>query len=246
MRRHSASRDFPASSVGVTVRAMASGIRWLRLGWVVALLVGSGSWAAEPPQPPPAADAPTAQQEAAPAGSSVQWELMVGAQAALDGYASTGHQGLLLGSGWEFPSLRLRFLFLAGVPDNLYDDETHVKLEQYTFGFWLDTPVLRSGPLRWGVGAGAGLLVFARSTFALQRAVLPANPRFIPTLLTGPDTSVRWRLSRLFAVEATAAMDFVIGRPVLGLTDVDGEHFTPRHRGWLVQPRLTAAFMVLP
>lgn len=206
----------------------------------MAFLVGSGAGAEEtpPPQQPPS-------QAAAPT-SSVQWQLLVGAQAALDGYSPTGHQGLLLGAGWEYPSLRLRFLFLAGVPDNLYTDRIHVRLEQYTFGFWLDTPVLESGPLRWGVGAGAGLLVFARSSFALFRGVEPANPRFIPSLLTGPDTSVRWRLSRLFAVEGTAALDVVLGRPILGYEDRNGENFTPLHRGWALQPRVTVAFMILP
>ncbi|QSQ22697.1 hypothetical protein JY651_47640 [Pyxidicoccus parkwayensis] len=224
---------------------MATGIRWLRLGWVMALLVGSGAWAEEPRPATPPADAPMAPQSESQ-GSSAQWELMAGAQAALDGYASTGHQGLLLGMGWEYPSVRLRFLFLAGVPDNIYDTLTHVKLEQYTFGFWLDTPVLRSGPVRWGVGAGAGLLVFARSSFSLARNVVPANPRFVPTLLTGPDTSVRWRLSRLFAVETTAAVDFVVGRPILGYEDSSSGGFVPQHRGWLVQPRLTVAFLILP
>jgi hypothetical protein len=223
---------------------MASGTRWLRLVGVVAILVGSGSRAEETP-PPPVKDAPTT-PEAAPEGSSVQWQLMVGAQAALDGYTSTGHQGLLLGSGWEGQFLRLRFQFLAGVPDNIYDERTQVRLEQYTFGFWLDTPVLRSGPLRWGVGAGAGLLVFARTTFALFRGVEATSPRFIPSLLAGPDTSVRWLLSRRFAVEGTAAMDVVMGRPTLGYVDRNRENFVPLHQGWAVQPRLTVAFMILP
>jgi hypothetical protein len=223
---------------------MASGSGWLRLGFVVALLVGPASLAEDTP-PPPVTDVPAAPHDPqAVSGSSVQWQLIAGAQAALDGYSSSGHQGLLLGAGWEFPVLRFRFQFLAGMPDDIFDARTQVKLEQYTFGFWLDGAVLRTRKLRWGVGAGAGVLVFARSTFPLFGGVRPAKPRFIPALLTGPDTSVRWRLSRLFAVEATAALDVVAGRPILGYVNDDG--FVPLHEGWAVQPRLTLAFMVLP
>ena len=213
---------------------MASGNGLLRLAVVAVVLAGSVSLAQEPvPAPPP--EQPR---------SSVQWQLMVGGLSALDGYTSAGHQGLLLGAGWEFPSLRLRFQFLAGLPNTLVDSRTEVNLEQYTFGFWLDTPLLRSGAWRWGVGAGAGVHVFARSTLPLFQGVRPANPRFVPALLTGPETSVRWRFSRLFAVEGTVSVDAVLGRPVLGYVDQNG--FSPLHRGWAVQPRLSVAFMVLP
>lgn len=234
---------FPAAPPGVSLRAMASGSVLSRLGFVVALLVGSASLAEEPP-PTPGVEAPEVPPPAEASRSSVQWQLIVGGQASLDGYSPTGHQGLLLGAGWEFPLLRFRFQFLSGLPDNLYGDRTHVRLEQYTFGFWLDAAVLRTRRVRWGVGLGAGALVFARSSFPLFRGVEPANPRFIPALLTGPDTSVRWRLSRLFAVEGTAAMDVVFGRPILGYVDDSG--FKPLHRGWPVQPRLTVALLVLP
>lgn len=198
------------------------------------ILVGADSLAQEPaPQP-----APTEER------SSVQWQLMVGGLASLDGYTSGGHQGLLLGAGWEFPALRLRFQFLAGLPNTLIDPRTEVKLEQYTFGMWLDTPVLESGAWRWAVGAGAGVHVFARSTFPLFQGVRPASPRFIPALLTGPETSVRWHFARRFALEGMASVDAVIGRPVLGYVNEAG--FSPLHRGWPVQPRLSVAFMILP
>ena len=200
----------------------------------MALLVGSAALAQEP-APPPAAP----EQR-----SSVQWQLMVGGLATLDGYAPAGHMGLLLGSGWEFPALRFRFQFLAGTPNSIVDSRTEVKLEQYTFGIWLDTPVLESGAWRWGVGAGAGIHVFGRSTFALFQGVRPANPRFVPSLLTGPDTSVRWRFARRFALEGTAAMDIVFGRPILGYVEDTG--FVPLHRGWPVRPRVSLAFMILP
>ena len=233
----------PVESLGVSVRTMASGSVLFRLGFVVALLVGSASLAEQPP-PTPVTESPEGPPAAAEARSSVQWQLMVGGLASLDGYTPTGHQGLLLGSGWEFPLLRFRFQFLAGLPDTILDDRTRVKLEQYTFGFWLDAAVHRTQRLRWGVGLGAGALIFARSSFPLFRGVRAANPRFIPALLTGPDTSVRWRLSRLLAVEGTAAMDVVFGRPILGYVDDTG--FQPLHRGWAVQPRVSVALVVLP
>ncbi len=205
----------------------------------MSLLVGSGSLAQEPVPPPAPAPAAAPEQR-----SSVQWQLMVGGLASLDGYTSAGHQGLLLGSGWEFPALRLRFQFLAGLPNTLIDSRTEVKLEQYTFGIWLDTPVLKSGAWRWGVGAGAGLHVFARSSFPLFQGVRPANPRLVPALLTGPETSVRWKFARRFALEGMASADVVLGRPILGYVDENG--FAPLHRGWAVQPRLSVAFVILP
>lgn len=222
---------------------MASGSGWLRLGFVVALLVGSASWAEEPPTPavmdapaaPPATDAPR---------SSVQWQLMVGGLAALDGYSPAGHQGFLLGSGWEFSLLRFRFQFMAGLRDDIFDARTRVRLEQYTFGFWLDAAVLRTQRLRWGVGLGTALRVFARSSFPLFGGVQVPAPRLVPALLTGPDTSVRWGLSRRFALEGTASMDVVFGRPILGYVDNNG--FMPLHEGWAVQPRLSVAFLILP
>jgi hypothetical protein len=222
---------------------MASGSGLLRFGFMVALLVGPASLAEET-LPPPVTEVPESPPSAQVARSSVQWQLMVGGLASLDGYTPSGHQGLLLGAGWEFPLLRFRFQFLAGLPDDIFDPRTQVKLEQYTFGFWLDAAVLRTQRLRWGAGLGAGVHVFARSSFPLFGGVQPAKPRFIPSLLTGPDTSVRWRLSRFFAVEGTAAMDVVFGRPILGYVTDDG--FQPLHRGWAVQPRLTLAFVVLP
>ncbi|MCP3139355.1 hypothetical protein [Pyxidicoccus xibeiensis] len=202
----------------------------------MALLVGAGS-RAQDTQALPLAE-PAAQR------SSVQWQLMVGGLSALDGYSDLGHQGIYLGAGWEFPGLRFRFQFLAGLPNRLRDERTEVNLEQYTFGFWLDQAVMRSGAWRWGVGGGAGVLVFARSVEPLFRGVDAAKPRLVPALLVGPDTSVRYRLSRLVAVEGTVALDVVLGRPVIGYVNEQG--FLPLHSGWAVQPRLGLAFMILP
>jgi hypothetical protein len=221
---------------------MASGSVVVRLAFVMAFLVGAGSQA-QGTEPPPATgtSAPTPEPVARP--SSVQWQLIVGGLTSLDGYSSLGHQGGLLGAGWEYPGLRFRFQFLAGLPDKLKDERTQVNLEQYTFGFWLDHSVKRSGPWRWGVGGGAGVLVFARTVFPLFRGVSTPKPRLVPALLVGPDTSVRYRLSRLFALEGTAALDVVAGRPVIGYINEDD--FLPLHRGWAVQPRLSVSFMLL-
>ncbi|WP_246357663.1 hypothetical protein [Pyxidicoccus fallax] len=201
---------------------------------MLALLVGTGS-RAQAQTPPPAAPEPR---------SSVQWQLMVGGLASLDGYTSAGYQGLVLAAGWEFPSWRLRFQFLAGQPNTLVDERTEVQFGQYTFGLWLDTPLLQSPGWRWAVGAGAGLHVFSRSTFPLFRGVRPEDPRLIPALLTGPETSLRWRFARRFAVEGTASVDVVVGRPILGYVTNNG--FEPLHRGWPVRPRLAVSFLVLP
>ncbi|WP_426755102.1 hypothetical protein [Myxococcus sp. Y35] len=218
---------------------MASGTVLLRLGVLAGLLAGSTALAEDAVDAPRAADAPRTYET-----SSVQWQLLAGGLASLDGYTSGGYQGWLLGSGWELPRLRFRFQFLAGRPTSLVDERTEVKLEQYVFGLWLDTPLLRSGAWRWGVGAGAGILVFARTAYARLGGVEPANPRFIPALLTGPDTSLRWRFSQYFAVEGSLAMDFVVGRPILGFLASQG--FEPLREGWAVRPRLSVALVIFP
>jgi hypothetical protein len=202
----------------------------------MAWLWGSGALAQEAPPPPPP------QQ-----GSSVQWQLIAGGVSVLDGYDSLGHQGLLLGSGWEFPSWRLRFQFMAGLPTEFTDDRRFtVRLWQYTLGLWADIPVYRSGPLRWAVGAGGGLLAFARSSYATAQTsgVDASNPRILPALLVGPDTTVRWKLARYFSVEATFALDVVAGRPILGIAERD--NFQVITRGSVLRPRLGLALMITP
>ncbi|QDE93090.1 hypothetical protein BHS06_31200 [Myxococcus xanthus] len=222
-----------------SVARMASGTVLLRLGVLGGLLAGSASLAADTADVPRAEAAPVV-----PESSSVQWQLLAGGLASLDGYASTGYQGWLLGAGWEFPRLRFRFQFLAGLPSSMVETRTEVKLEQYVFGFWLDTPVLRSGAWRWSAGAGAGFLLFGRTAFARVGGLDTAGPRFVPALLTGPDTSLRWRFSKYFAVEGSLAMDVVFGRPLIGFQGAQG--FEPLYEGWAVRPRLSVAMMVFP
>ncbi|NVI99518.1 hypothetical protein HV824_15510 [Myxococcus sp. AM009] len=222
-----------------SVARMASGTVLLRLGVLGGLLAGSGSQAAEATEAPRAEEAPEAYES-----SSVQWQLLVGGLTSLDGYASTGYQGWLLGAGWEFPRLRIRFQYLAGLPSSMVDTRTEVKLEQYVFGFWLDTPVLRSGEWRWSVGAGAGFLLFGRTAFARVGGLDTAGPRFLPAFLTGPDTSLRWRFSRYLAVEGSLAMDVAFGRPLIGFQGPQG--FEPLYEGWAIRPRLSVALMVFP
>lgn len=175
----------------------------------------------------------------------MQWQLMAGGMSVLDGYDSLGHQGLLLASGWEFPSWRLRFHFMAGLPTLFQQDPRfEVRLWQYTVGMGVDVPVYTSGPLRWAVGAGAGLLVFARSSFSFSGGVDADNPRFVPSLLAGPETSVRWQLSRILAAEATFALDVVAGRPILGFAE--NNSFQTIARGSAVRPRLSLVLMIAP
>ncbi|NVJ25706.1 FAD-binding oxidoreductase [Myxococcus sp. AM011] len=175
---------------------------------------------------------------------SLRWQVMVGGVMTLDGYESSGHQGLLLASGWEFRTLRIRLQVLAGLEKKLPDGRTDVKLEQYAGGLWLDTPLIEAGNLRWGVGAGLGLLIFGRSTESYFGGIIAAKPRFVPALLAGPDTSLRWRFSQLVAMEATVAADAVFGRPRLGYSE-DG-NFVPRNEGWAVRPRFALALVLLP
>lgn len=196
----------------------------------------SGALAQEAVPPPPPAQ-----------GSSVQWQLIAGGVSVLDGYDSLGHQGMLLGSGWEFPSWRLRFQFMAGLPTVFQDDRRfEVRLWQYTLGMWADFPVYRSGSLRWSVGGGAGLLVFARSSYATSPTggVAASNPRILPALLVGPDTTVRWKFSRILSAEATFALDAVAGRPILRVAERDTfDVITP---GSVLRPRLSLALLVAP
>ncbi|MFY1828899.1 hypothetical protein ACN47A_23470 [Myxococcus fulvus] len=175
---------------------------------------------------------------------SLRWQVMVGGLAALDGYTDSGHQGLLIGSGWEFPSARLRLLLSLSLARMLPDGRTDVKLEQYSGGLWLDFPLLELGSLRWGLGAGAGLLLFGRSTESYFQGIQAAKPRFIPALLVGPDTSLRWSFSRLLAVELSVAADAAVGRPELGYSE--NGNFVPRNQGWAVRPRASLALVLLP
>ncbi|MFP2956886.1 hypothetical protein ACLEPN_03395 [Myxococcus sp. 1LA] len=218
---------------------MASGNVWLRLGVLGGLLAGSASLAAEVADAPRAESAPLAY-----ATPSVQWQLLAGGLTSLDGYGSLGYQGVVIGAGWELPRLRFRFQFLAGLPAYMEESRTEVKLEQFALGLWLDTPVLRSGAWRWGVGAGAGLLVFGRTSEALVGGVDAAGPRYMPAFMTGPDTSLRWRFSQYFAVEGSLAMDVVFGRPILGFVDAQG--FQPFREGWAVRPRLNVTMVLFP
>ncbi|AEI64627.1 hypothetical protein [Corallococcus macrosporus] len=218
---------------------MASGTVRLRLGVLGGLLAGSTSLAAKVADAPVAEPAPPAQ-----ASPSVQWQLLAGALTSLDGYGSLGYQGWVIGSGWELPRLRFRFQFMVGLPVRLEEARTEVKLEQFALGLWLDTPVLRSGEWRWAVGAGAGLLVFGRTAVPLVSGVDVAGPRYIPSFMTGPDTSLRWRFSRYFGVEGSLAMDVVFGRPILGFVDAQG--FQPFREGWAVRPRLNVTMMLFP
>ena len=218
---------------------MATGTGWLRLGVLGGLLAGSASFAEDVADAPRARERPPAYET-----ESVQWQLLAGGMASLDGYSTLGYQGWMLGAGWEFPRLRFRFQFMADIPRNLVDDRTEVRLEQYSLGFRLDTPLLRSGEWRWSVGAGAGLLVFLRSAYALVGGVDPAGPRIHPALMAGPDTSLRWRFSRYLGVEGALAMDFVVGRPIFGFVDANG--FDPLREGWVVRPRLNVTLVVFP
>ncbi len=218
---------------------MATGTGWLRLGVLGGLLAGSASFAADAGDAPRARERPPAYDT-----QSVQWQLLAGGLASLDGYSTLGYQGWMIGSGWEFPRLRFRFQFMAGLPRRLVDDRTEVRLEQYALSFGLDTPLLSYGAWRWSVGAGAGLLVFMRSAYARVGGVDPAGPRILPALMAGPDTSLRWRFSRYFGVEGSLAMDIVVGRPIFGFVDSNG--FDPLREGWAIRPRLNVALVVFP
>ncbi|NTX34307.1 hypothetical protein HUA78_07650 [Myxococcus sp. CA033] len=192
------------------------------------------------PMPPELWAMPPAALDSVP----LRWQVMVGGMVTLDGYERSGHRGLLLASGWEFRRVRLRLQVLAGLEAKLPDGRTDVKLEQYAGGLWVDTPLLEVGSLRWGVGAGVGVLIFGRSTESYFLGIEAAKPRFIPALLAGPDTSLRWRFSQWMGVEATVAADGVLGRPRLGYSE-DG-NFVPRNEGWAVRPRFALALVLLP
>ncbi|WP_342376526.1 hypothetical protein NVS55_35135 [Myxococcus stipitatus] len=192
------------------------------------------------PLPPELWAIPPAAEDDTP----LRWQVLVGGMAVLDGYASEGHQGLLLGSGWEFRPVRVRFQVLAGLGASLDDGRTQVELAQYAAGLWVDMPLLDTGSLRWGLGAGVGGLLFTRKTESRFKLIQAAQPGVTPAVLAGPEMSLRWRFSRRVGVEAFVAADAVMGRPLLGYSE-DG-NFVMRNKGWGVRPRGVLALVVMP
>ncbi|WP_338863488.1 hypothetical protein [Myxococcus stipitatus] len=192
------------------------------------------------PVPPELWDMPPNAEDDTP----LRWQVMVGAMAVLDGYASSGHQGLWLGSGWEFRPVRVRFQVLAGLDQTLADARTVVDLNQYAAGLWVDVALLDTRDFRWSLGAGAGGLLFMRKTESRFKRIEAAKPRFTPALLAGPEMSFRWRFSRRVGVEAFVGADAVMGRPLLGYSE-DG-NFVLRNEGWAVRPRGVLAVVVMP
>lgn len=170
--------------------------------------------------------------------------LAVGAHASLDGYARKGHQGLLLGAGWEGRSLRLGVQLLAGLPARLSDEHTRLILGQHAAVLGADVPFGPTGPLGCAAGLEAGAVVFTRRTEALAAEVDAAPPSVMVALLLGPRLSARWRASTRLALEASFSAELLLGRPALGYA-LDG-NFVPRGDGWAVRPRLGLAMVFLP
>ncbi|WP_205525729.1 hypothetical protein [Pyxidicoccus trucidator] len=175
------------------------------------------------------------------ASSGDRWMLAVGAQAALDGYTQGGHQGLLLGAGWEGRSLRLGLQFLAGRPARLRDEYTRVSLGQYAATLWADLLLVSTGPLECSAGLGVGAVAFSRGTEALTPEVEAEPSSSMLALLLGPRLSARWSPATRFALEASLSAELLLGRPALGYA-IDG-NFVPRGDGWAVRPRLGLAMV---
>ncbi|WP_163997204.1 hypothetical protein [Pyxidicoccus caerfyrddinensis] len=191
--------------------------------------------------PPPSVRVIAAQAPLPPSG---HWMLAVGVQAALDGYARSGHQGLLLGAGWEGDSLRLGLQLLAGLPAGLSDERTRLTLGQHAAVLWADVPLVSTGPLACAAGLGAGAVVFTRRTEALAPEVDAAPSSTLLALLLGPRFSARWSLATRLALEASVSAELLLGRPALGY-GIDG-NFVPRGDGWAVRPRVGLVMVFLP
>ncbi|MCP3142581.1 hypothetical protein [Pyxidicoccus xibeiensis] len=179
-----------------------------------------------------------------PTVSASRWMLAVGAHASLDGYTSGGHQGLLLGAGWEGRSLRLRLQVLAGLPARLRDARTQVTLGQYSAALWADVPVVSGEALELSAGLGAGVVGFSRATEALAPEVEAEPSRVIPALLVGPELAARWRAGSRLAFEVSLAAELLLGRPALGYA-VDG-NLVSRGDGWVARPRVGLAMVLFP
>ncbi|MCE9670598.1 hypothetical protein LY474_22590 [Myxococcus stipitatus] len=192
------------------------------------------------PLPPELWPMPPAAME--PAGW--RWQFTIGAMTAWDGYAGSGHRALSLSSGWELRRVRLRLQMFVGLPAELTDSRTIVRVQQYTAGIWVDTPLFQHRTLRWAVGVGVGAHVYDRKTEPRVRGIEPTPANFTTALLAGPETTFRWRFSRRTAVELGVAADALMGRPEFGYTD-DLE-FIPRNKGWPVRPRVGLSLVVLP
>ncbi|WP_171817886.1 hypothetical protein [Pyxidicoccus fallax] len=200
----------------------------------------SGVQGASPAAPAPVRDGEAGEAVAAPA----HWSLTVGAHAALDGYTGGGHQGLLLGVGREWRSLRLGLQLLAGLPARMWDEHTRLSLGQYAGVLWADLPLVSTGSLACAAGLGVGGVGFSRGTEALGEDVEAEPPGFMLALLMGPRVSARWSVSTRLALEASVSAELLLGRPALGYA-VDG-NFVPRGDGWAVRPRAGVAVVFLP
>jgi hypothetical protein len=191
--------------------------------------------------PEPPVSVPTPAPVSAPRSP---WQLAVGAQAALDGYGMGGLQGGVLGAGWEQGGWRVRLQLFVGLPAEREDGRTRVALRQQGGGVWADATLASTERWRWALGGGVGAVRFSRHTEAQVPEVEATPSRQVFALATGPESSLRWRLSRRVALEAAVAAEALWGRPVLGYLEA-GE-FVTHSDGWSVRPRLSVTGVLFP
>ncbi|SEU09607.1 hypothetical protein [Stigmatella erecta] len=245
------------------VRGRPGSLEWSAGAEAVALVVRSALRAVEvgeplgeevavaPPPPEPAEpllpavslvpEPPAPVASVAPSGP---WQLAVGAQAALDGYGMGGTQGVVLGAGHEGDWLRVRLQLFVGLPAAREDGRTRVGLRQQGGGVWGDATLAATPRWRWALGGGVGVVSFSRDTEARVPEVEATPSRTVFALAVGPESSLRWRMSRAFALEAAVAAEVLGGRPVLGYLEA-GE-FVTHSEGWAVRPRLSVTGVFFP
>ncbi|WP_146210083.1 hypothetical protein [Vitiosangium sp. GDMCC 1.1324] len=188
------------------------------------------------PPPPPVVVPPPE-----PPAPTEGWQLGVGWQAAVDGHSPRGQQGPQVAVGWEGRGLRARVLLLASLPARLSDAYTRVTLSRHAAGVAGDAALVSSARFRLGVGLGAGVAGFLRSTEPLQPEVEASPSRLIPALYVAPELSARWRGGPM-ALEASVGADVLAGVPTLGYHR-DGT-FIVRNRLWVVQPRFSLSVVL--
>ncbi len=197
----------------------------------LAMVIRSGLRELQAPPPTPPVPLPP------PPAVPTRWYAAAGgavtAAAARDGLRAA----LELSAGVDSGRWRLGVRADLGLPTSLDDERTQIRLSQHAVRATFASQAGVGEGVSLFVGGAAGLLLIDRTTRADEAYVAPASGRLATAFVAGPELGLDWKMVRL-----GLAADVVIGAPTLRYR-VDGALRT-RHDPWLIQPRLTLAFVV--
>ncbi|MBI4509800.1 MAG: hypothetical protein HY698_09185 [Deltaproteobacteria bacterium] len=242
VRELRASREAFSSSATAEAAALVvrSALRALAAGGEIGITV---------PAPPAAEETAGEKPRSAAAelrkAAPIAWQSMVGWQVALDGHSALGQNGLVARLGVARGHLEGSLSATAAFPSSLDDGRTQVNLSRHNVAFGLAYRPWAFGNLRVSIGASVGAAGYSRSTLALEPSVRAAPSRTTVSLLVGPEARIAWAFHPRGAsvgIEATLAVDVVVGAPQLGYQV--GDEFVTRYRLWPVTPRAGLGLVV--